>query len=366
MRPVKIKTSPEIQKIAKILVEHSTKVKKGERVQINADILARDLVLEVYKQIIQKGAFPSLHIGFEGLSYTYYKNASEEQLKNFPRISYFEIKNTQKVIHIRAPENEHELATINPGRITQRQKTTKKISDFIHDKLRKNWVIFDYPVEDFAKSAGMPLNKYKKFVFEACMPDWNKLKDFMSKVKRVLDKGDKVRIKAKNTDITFSIKGRNAVIGDGTNNMPDGEVFTSPVDNSAEGYITFTYPLERNGVFAKGIRLEFSKGKVIKASARENFRVIDALLKSDEGAKRLGELGIGCNFKIQKFTNHLLFDEKIGGTIHLALGLAFKECKGRNDSVVHADIVKDLRPKYGGGEVWVDNKLLIKDGKFMI
>jgi aminopeptidase len=366
MRPIKIHSSPEIVKIAKILVEHSVKVKKGERVQINADILARELILEVYKQVIQKGAYPVLHLGFEGLSYTYYKNASEEQLKNFPKLAYYETKNTNKIIHIRAPENEYELATINPGRITQRQKTTKKISDFIHDKLRKNWVLFDYPVKDFAENAGMPLDKYRKFVFDATLQDWNKLKEFMSKIKRVLDKGDKVRIKTKNTDLIFRIKGRNAVIGDGSQNMPDGEVFTSPLENTAEGYITFTYPLERNGVFAEGIRLEFKKGKVVKASARKNFRVIDSLLKSDDGAKKIGELGIGCNFKIQKFTNHLLFDEKIGGTIHLALGMAFKECKGKNDSVIHADIVKDLRPKFGGGEVWVDNKLLIKDGKFMI
>jgi aminopeptidase len=363
MRPVKLPTSSEIQKIAKILVEHSARVKKGDYVQINAGMPARDLVLEVYKQVIQKGAYPVLKTDFEGLSYLYYKYASKDQLMHFPGLAYNEMKKTDAVIYIGAPENRYELATIPPEPLTIRQKVTRKISD---ERMKKKWVIFDYPVADFAKEAGMSLPEYRKFVFNACMQDWDKLKiGLMLKVKKVIDKGSRVRIKTPNTDLTFGIKGRLGAVGNGTFNMPDGEVWTAPQENT-EGYINFTYPLERMGRQIKGIRLEFKKGKVTKASAKTNFDVLDSMIKTDNGARILGELGIGCNFNIQKFTNNLLFDEKIGGTIHLALGHAYKECNGKNESAIHADIVKDLRPKFGGGEVWVDDKLLIKDGKFMI
>ena len=362
MRPVKIPTSPEIQKIAKILVEHSARVKKGDYVQINAGMPARDLVLEVYKLIIQKGAYATIKADFEGISYLYYKYASKEQLKHFPQLAFNEMKKTDAVIYIGAPENRYELATIPPEPLTIRSKVTRKISD---ERLKKKWVIFDYPVADFAKEAGMSLPEYRKFVFNACMQDWDKLSVFMKKVKAAVDKGSRVRIKTPDTDLTFSIKGRLGAVGDGKFNMPDGEVWTAPVEDT-KGYINFTYPYERMGRMIKGIKLEFKKGKVVKASAKTNFNILDSMLKTDKGARILGELGIGCNFNIQRFTNNLLFDEKIGGTIHLALGHAYKECKGKNESAIHADIVKDLRPKYGGGEVWIDDKLLIKDGKFML
>jgi aminopeptidase len=273
------------------------------------------------------------------------------------------MKKTDAVIFIGAPENRYELATISPEPLTLRQKVNKKITD---ERLKKKWIIFDYPVADFAKEAHMTLPEYRKFVFESCMQDWGKLKSgLMSRVKKAVDKGSRVRIKTPDTDLTFGIKGRLGAIGDGTFNMPDGEVWTAPVEDT-EGYINFTYPYERMGRMIKGIRLEFKKGRVSKASAKLNFDVLDSMIKTDKGSSILGELGIGCNFKIQKFTNNLLFDEKIGGTIHLALGNAYKECNGKNESAVHADIVKDLRPKFGGGEVWIDDKLLIKDGKFMI
>jgi len=353
----------ETEKIAKILVEHSCKIKKGDVVQIIAGIPAKPLILEVYKQVIQKGAYPMLHVDFSGLNYLYYKYASNEQLRNFPEISYHEMKKSDAVIYIGAPENRYELATIAPQKLTLRNKVTKKISD---ERLKKRWVIFDWPVKDFAKDAGMSLANFRKFVFNACIQDWNALKKKMIKIKKIIDKGKKVRILSKDTDISFGIKGRLAAVGDGTFNMPDGEVWTAPEENTTRGHIAFTYPLIVMGRKIKGIKLRFRKGKVVKASAKENEDVLKALIATDSGASKLGELGIGCNYKIQRFSNLLLFDEKIGGTIHLALGNAYKECKGKNKSAVHADIVKDLRKKHGGGKVFIDNKLFIEDGKFKI
>ncbi len=155
------------------------------------------------------------------------------------------------------------------------------------------------------------------------------------------------------------------MIGKGENNMPDGEVWTSPEENKTKGYITFSYPLILMGRKVEGIKLEFDKGKIIKAFSKTNFDLLDHLIRTDKGSRILGELGIGCNFKIKKFSNLLLFDEKIGGTIHLAIGNSFKECGGKNKSSIHIDIVKDLRPPYYG-ELWIDNKLLIKNGKILL
>jgi len=362
IRPVKLNSDFKVKEIARILVEHSCRIKKGEYVQIVAGIPARPLILELCKQIIQKGAFPKLDIDFEGIGYTYYKYASNEQLKNFPKLRYDEMKKTDAIIYIGAPENRYELYSADPKKITLRSKVIKKISDV---RLKKKWVIFDWPVKDFADDANMRIEDFRKFVFDSCIQDWSKLKGMMEKVKKVLDHGKKVRILAKDTDLTFGINGRLGAIGDGRHNMPDGEVWTAPEENTTEGYITFTYPLIVLGRKIEGIRLEFKKGKVVKASAKKNLAALDHLLKTDDGARKLGELGIGCNFKIKRFSNLLLFDEKIGGTIHLALGAAYKECKGENKSAVHADIVKDLRPPYLG-EVWVDDRLLIKDGKLLV
>ncbi len=362
IRPVKLNSDVKIREIAKILVEHSCKVKKGEIVQIVAGIPARPLILELFKQIIQKGAFPRLNLDFEGLSYTYYKYASEEMLKTFPQLNYNEMKKTDAIIYIGSPENRYELATINPKAITLRSQVIRKITDV---RLKKKWVIFDWPVKDFADDASLSLPEFRKFVFDSCIQDWNALDSFMKKVKAFLDKGKKVRILAKDTDLTFGIRNRPAAIGSGNHNMPDGEVWTAPEENTTEGHITFTYPLIVLGRKIEGIRLEFKKGKVVKASAKKNLEALDHLLKTDRGSRKLGELGIGCNFKIKKFSNLLLFDEKIGGTIHLALGAAYKENNGKNRSAVHADIVKDLRPPYHG-EVWVDDRLLIKDGKLLV
>jgi len=361
-----------IPKIAKILVEHCIGVKKGQTIQLTADILARPLVLEIYKLIIQKGAYPILRLGFDGLSPIYYKYASDEQLKNFPKIAYYEIKNVDSTIHIVAPEDRYELASVDSKRIAMRSRAIVKI-----DEVRRNktWVLFYYPTASYAKDAGMSLKEWENFVFNSCMLDWKKEKPRMEKIKKVLDAGDKVRIIAKDTDLSFSIKNRNAVVGwadghSGENvgcNLPDGEVFTAPKENTVNGKISFTYPTVIKGKKISGIKAEFKNGKLVKIKADKNLNVLKELLKTDKGASKLGELGIGCNKNITRFVYNTLFDEKIYGTIHIAFGLAYEDCKGTNKSASHKDLVLDLRPSHGGGgEVWVDKTLLIKDGKFQI
>ena len=195
------------------------------------------------------------------------------------------------------------------------------------------------------------------------MQDWKKESKKQDKLKKVVDKGKTVRIVGENTDISFSIKGRQGLKCDGKHNMPDGEVFVAPVETTIEGHIQYSYPAIKNGVAVPDVYLEFKKGRVTKAKASKNEHFLKQMISTDKGANTLGEFGIGLNFGIKKFIRNILFDEKIGGTIHLALGMAYKEGGGKNESALHWDMIKDLRQ---GGKLIIDNKVIQKNGKFLI
>ncbi len=352
----------QIKKIAKILVDYSIKIKKDDYVQIISDINAEPLTLEIYKQIIKRGAYPKIHLSLPTQSKIYYENASEEQLKKFPEIAMYELKNTKKVIYISSPKDTRELEKINPKKISIRQKTLKPYTKYRVEKTK--WVIFDYPSKALAKEANMPVNTYEKFVFNSVNLDWKKFSKSLLKIKKALDKTKEVKIISKNTNITLNIENRTAVIGDGSCNMPDGEVFTAPVETKTNGYITFTYPAIYSGRLVSGVYLEFKNGRIINARAKDNEGFLQTMINTDKGSHYLGELGIGCNYRINKFTKNILFDEKIGGSIHLAMGSSYKECKGKNESAIHWDIIKDL--KKDKGKMYFDNKLVQKEGKFLI
>ena len=347
-----------IKEIAKILVEYSCKVKKGEHVYIAADLPAKLLIMEVYRLILKKGAYPVLNWCVEGFSPIYYDNTTDEQLKKKPEITEFSYRKCSAFMFIRAPINRLELKNSDPEKIALRQKTLKQINDI---RLKKKWVIFDWPTKSLAKDAGMSLQAYKKFVFDAAIQNWKEKSAAWKKIADFLNKSKKVQILTNDTDLTFSIKGRKAIVGNGTYNMPDGEVFTSVVDNSAKGKIKFTYPLRHHGQKIGKIYLEFEDGKVVKFGS-DNNDALRTLLHTDNGARLIGEFAFGMNPNVNKFTDNLLLDEKIGGTIHLALGNAYKECKGKNESAVHADIVKDMSK----GKILIDDKLVYENGKFLI
>ena len=349
------------KKLADILVNYSVKMKKGDTIQVNCGMEAKSLALEVCKLIMKKGAIPRVHTTLPGFAYTYYKHATEEMLKKYPKIAEFEAKNIAGSISIGTESNTKELTTVDSKKIAIRRKTTQPLSE-IHLK-RNNWVICEYPTNALAQDAEMSLEEYEDFVFSATNQDWKSISKKQDKLKKLLDKASTVRIIGEETDITFSIKGRQGIKCDGKRNMPDGEVFVAPVENTTEGYIHYTYPAIRAGKEVDGIKLQFKKGKVVKATATKNEDFLHAMLETDKGAKYLGEFGIGLNFGIKKFTKQILFDEKIGGTIHLALGMAYKEGGGKNDSALHWDMIKDLR---NGGEIIMDGKTIQKNGKFLI
>lgn len=347
-----------IKKMADILVNYSITVKQGSKIRLVFTPEANDLALECYKLILKKGAYPITTVSLPGYSYVYYSMATKAQLQNFPKIEEYITKNTDGVIYLGGEYNTRELTSIDPSKLSMRQKVTKKISDYRVNQ--DNWILFEYPTNALAQDAEMSLEEFENFVFNSSIQDWKKVSKQQDKIKKIVDKGKDVRIIGEDTDLYFSIKGRQGIKCDGKRNMPDGEVFCGPVETSTEGKIAYSFPAIKGGREVDGIKLEFKKGKVVKATADKNEEYLKKMLNTDPGAKRLGEWGIGLNYNINKFVKQILFDEKIGGTIHLALGRAYKEGGGKNDSAIHWDMIKDLRKK---GEVLVDDKVFIKKGK---
>lgn len=352
---------PRIAKLADILVNYSIKVKKGSTIQVNFGVEATPLALECVKLILKKGAFPKTNAHVPGFAYTYYKYASNEQLSRFPKIAMFEAQNVDGTISIGADYNTKEMTNIDPKKIATRQKVLRKISNVTIK--RNNWVICEYPTNALAQDAEMSLEEFEDFAYGATNIDWKKEEAFQKKLKKIVDEGSEVNIVGEDTDLRFSIKGRQGILCCGHRNMPDGEVFCAPVETTTEGHIAYSFPAIRGGKEVDGIKLEFNKGAVVKATASKNQALLHEMIKMDPGAKRLGEFGIGTNFSIKNFIKQILFDEKIGGTIHLALGMAYPEGGGVNKSALHWDMIKDLRQ---GGYFTIDGKVIQKNGKFRI
>lgn len=353
---------PRVKKLAKILVNHSLKVKRGETVLISSSSeLAKPLVLEVFREVLISGGHPQTAVTFEETLDIFFRTAGRAQLTNFPRIKHYEAKNIDCFVRINAPLNKKALSSVDPRKMGTRMKTLRPIADVIVNK--KRWILTNYPTNALAQEADMSLTEYEGFLYGATNIDWEKVRAREMKLKRVLDRGREVRIVGKDTDLTIGIKGRKAQACYGRSNMPDGEVFLSPVENSAEGHIYYEMPAIYQGREVTGIRLKFKKGKVVEASADKNKRFLTGMLDTDRGARYLGELGVGVNYGIKNFSKDILFDEKIGGTVHLAVGMSYRETGGKNRSAIHWDMIKDLRK---GGALYVDGRQIQKNGKFLI
>lgn len=354
---------PRVTKQAKVLVDYSIKVKRGDKVMIVADFEAKPLVAEIYKLCILRGASEiRFHFDSYDLAEIYYKNASKAQIKSFPKISMDEIKQIDCWIRIWSPSNPRGLTGIDASLISERRKTIRPITNWRVEKTR--WVVTNFPTEALAQEADMSLSDYENFLFKVINSmDWKKLFKQQEKLRKLIDKTKKVQIKGPGTDLVLSIAGRKAVNSAGKNNMPSGEVFTSVVENSANGFISYTYPALYFGREFHDVYLEFKNGKVVKAEASKGEKDLNKILDMDHGARFIGELGFGNNNKIKRFTKDILFDEKIGGTVHIALGKGYKETLTRNKSTLHWDMIKDLRQ---GGELWFDGKLVQKNGKWLI
>lgn len=354
---------PRVTKQAEVLVNFSTKVKKGEKVALLSDYNSRPLALEIYKLLVKRGVLEiRTHVSDYEFSEEYFKNASKAQLNHFPEIAWDEIRKIDCYIAIRSPRNTRGLTGIDPKIISSRSIATRKIQNWRVEKTR--WVLTNFPTNAQAQEAGMSLSSYEDFVFGAINDvDWKEKYKEQERLVKKVNATKSVRIVGKGTDLSMVISGRKAINAGGEYNMPDGEVFTSVVENSTEGHITYSFPALYMGREFHNVMLEFKKGRVVKATADKGGVDLVRILDTDKGARIIGELGLGNNYKIQKFTKDILFDEKIGGSIHLALGRGYKETLSKNKSAIHWDMIKDLR---SGGELWFDGKLVQENGKWLI
>src|SRR3990172_4440412 len=354
---------PRIKKQAKILVDYSLKIKKGENVVILAEFVAKPLALEVYKLLIKTGANEiKVHFGDYEFAEAYYKYASSRQIKHFPKLEMDETKAMDCYIRIGAPSNTRGLSGVDIKKLTERARVTRPILNWRVDKTR--WVITKFPTDAQAQEADMSLSDYEDFVFSGIVGvDWEKKFKEQEKLRKRVDATREVHIVGVGTDLKLGIAGRKAENAGGKYNMPDGEVFTSVIENKANGFITFSYPALYLGREYTDIKLEFKNGKIVKANASKGEKDLQKILNTDKGARIIGELGLGNNYKINRFTKDILFDEKIGGSIHLALGRGYKETLSKNESAIHWDMIKDLR---SGGEIFFDDKLVQKNGKWLI
>jgi aminopeptidase len=347
------------QRLAKLVVDYSLRVTKGENVIISGSTDANEFIQALYKEVILRGAHPILRISIPGLTRFFYKYANEDQLKKFPDHFDYMVKNSQKYIGISTESNTRELTNTDPRKIAMRNIATSSISEYICNS-RPNMLrcTVAFPCMALAQEADMSLEEYEHFVYEACIQDWKRLGKKMDKVVDKFKHGKRVHLIGENVDLKFQIHGKNAVADKGEENMPGGEIFMAPVRESLNGFIKFEYPAIRDGREVTDVYLRFENGKVVESKASKNEDFLRTMLNTDENSSYVGEFGIGCNPKVNRFTKDLLFDEKINGTIHLALGSAYKENGGGNDSKIHWDIVKDMKK----AKIVLDGKIIQENG----
>jgi len=353
---------PRVKELAGVLVNYSTRVKKGDVVLISATGLeAAPLVQEIYTLCLERGAdYVEYEFTVPEINRHFYNRATKSQLSYFPEHKLAFMKKATVYIAISAGENSMVMAQANQANMIAWSKVVRPIVD---QRVRHTrWVITRYPTHGAAQEARMSLQEYEDYLFSACCIDWNAESKKQEKLKRLMDKADRVRIIAGDTDLSFSISGMPGIKCDGRFNIPDGEVFTAPVRDSVEGYITYNCPTLYQGKEFNNIRLEFTKGRIVKASAPGMDRFLNKILDSDEGARFIGEFAIGVNPGITKPMRNILFDEKIFGSIHFTPGQCYDECDNGNRSAVHWDMVKILKDD---GEIRFDDQPIQKDGRFV-
>lgn len=351
---------PRWGQLAEVLVNYSTGTQKGEKVLVTMmEETTFPLTRAVHAEAVRAGGLPQVEFQSVLLERDLMRLGSQEQLDWIPELNSYGMEWADVYIGLRGARNPFEFAGIPPEKITAHKKSMGVVSGMRNELTR--WVLVRVPNESFAQQAEMSHDEMMDFFFEATLRDWEKEAEWYREVNQVFQAASAVRIVGKDTDLSFSTEGRIYEVADGHLNMPDGEIFTAPVDDSAEGQIYFEFPGVYFGERVPGIRLTFSKGQVVEATADGNEELLKNLIEMDDGSSRIGEFGVGVNFGIGRFTYDILYDEKIGGTIHIALGRAYAECGGVNQSALHWDIVKDLRQE---GQIYLDGELVFEKGQF--
>ena len=353
-------------KLARVLVEYSVEAGEGEQVVVSGGVAAEPLIKEVYARLLDVGAVPILQVQMPGMQELFFGHAKDIHYQETPAVIRSLYEGADAFISIMAPGNTRALAAVDPQKQQALGKRDKALQEVVLGKDR--WALTLFPTEALAQESEMSLADYEEFVFGAMALNeddpvgyWKEKAGEQGRLIGQLEQADEVRISGPGTDLTLSIKGRKFLNGDGSHNMPCGEVFTGPVEDSVNGEVYFGIPVAVAGREVSGVKLCFEEGKVVEASAEKGEEYLNAMLDADEGARYLGELGIGTNYGIGRATKNILFDEKLGGTVHLAVGRSYEKTGGKNESSVHWDLICDLRE---GGELYADGELIQRDGKF--
>lgn len=362
-----------IQKLAAVLVNYSIGVKKGDWLRIEGPSLAQDLILAAYVEALKAGANPFFSVMLPGITYAYFRHASDDQLKFISPTLRLETDRLDGLLAIWGNTNTKELTNVDSSRIGISRAARRPIFDKFLKRIADgslHWCGTQFPCDASAQDAEMSLAEYEDFVFSAGMVDrkdpvgeWRKVSARQKKLVRFLSTLSTIRIVGLDTDLSFKVNGRKWVNCDGHENFPDGEVFTGPIEDSAEGHIRYSFPANYMGKEVENVRLTFKKGRVVEARADKGEELLNTTLDTDPGARFVGELAFGTNYAIKRFTRNTLFDEKIGGTMHIAVGASLPESGGRNKSAVHWDMVCDTRK---GFTVYGNGRPVMKDGKFLL
>ena len=362
-----------IKKHAEVLLKYSIDLKKGEKIIIVGDVVTLLLIKESYRLAVELGALPQVMINSEELKEILLKRGSEEQIKYVPVSVKKAFETVDVVLSFFGGTNTRMLSNVNPEKLKLSAQGSSEITRIFFERVAKKelrWCGTMFPNQANAQEANMSISEYEDFVYGAGYLDskdpiakWKEMEEKQKDICNILNSKKHLRIVSKDTDLKMSIEGRKWINCCGRVNFPDGEVFTGPVEDSVEGHIRFSFPGIYGGREIEDIQLTFERGKVIKATAAKGQELLEQLLETDKGARYVGEIAAGTNYNIKKFTKHMLFDEKIGGTVHLAIGRSLPESLGKNESAIHWDMLCDMKK---GGEIYADGELIYKDGKFLI
>lgn len=364
---------PRIEKLADILVDYSVEVKTDDLVMIRGAYVAEPLILALYRRCLERGAHPMIRASIPAAEPLFYKHAREHQLNFVWETDRWLMENLDASFNILSEVNTRHLSKVDPQNQVIHSRARKPLMDRYMQRSADGsyrWNVTLFPTEAYAMDAEMSLEDYQDFYFAACFVDaedpvgeWRKIADRHKRLVAWMDGRNEIHIEGEGTDLVLEVGGRTFIPADGTSNFPDGEIFTGPHEDKTRGVVSFTYPAIYGGQAVEGIKLEFEDGKVVTARAEKNEEFLIKKLDTDPGARILGELGIGTNYGIDSFTGEILLDEKIGGTIHLALGASYPETGGMNESAVHWDMVCDLRT---GGRITADGDVLMENGELLV
>ncbi len=366
-------TDLRIEKLADVLVNYSVAVRPGDKVIVQGGALAAPLLRAVYAKVLQAGGHPLMLASLPGTEELLFRYASDEQLQHVPEPVQLVTETYDVRISVRGAANTKALSSVDPAKMVLYNRARAELMKTFMQRSASGelrWTSTLFPTNAYAQDAEMSLSEYEDFVYGACLPDvddpvgyWHRFSAWQQKIVDWLKGRERVHVIGPETDLHLSVAGRVFINCDGQMNMPDGEVFTGPVEDSVEGHVYFSYPAIYKEREVTGVRLWFEGGKVVKATAEKNEEFLLKMLDTDAGSRYVGEFAIGTNDGITRFTRQILFDEKINGSFHMALGAGWPETGSKNESAIHWDMICDMR---AGGEIWVDDDLLYKDGQFVI